>query len=111
MLKQSLMVCNISANSHTKYMDMRYMYVNEHVEDGIVKIAFINSNENGRNMDLHEKLQIKWGVRSLNDHHKLKIFENRMKGVRDGVLLSNIKLWTGESGRPRQSVKSAGCHS
>ena len=37
------MASNITTMSHTKYVDIWYKYVNEYVEDGIVKIIFIKS--------------------------------------------------------------------
>ena len=41
-----LMANNITTTSHTKQVDIRYKYVNEHVEDGIVKIIFVKSTGN-----------------------------------------------------------------
>ena len=37
----TFMVSNITTTSCTKYMDVRYKYVNEYVEGGIVKIIFV----------------------------------------------------------------------
>ena len=34
------MASNITTTSHTKHVDIWYKYVNEYVEDGIVKIIF-----------------------------------------------------------------------
>ena len=30
---------------HVKHMDIRYKYVNDYVEDGIVKIVFVKSSD------------------------------------------------------------------
>ena len=37
---------NIATISHTKHVDIRYKYLNEYVEDGIVEIVFLKSAEN-----------------------------------------------------------------
>ena len=59
---------NITNTCHTKHMDIRYKYVNEYVVDGFVKIAFVLSAENDRNIltknltaELHEKYSKKVG--------------------------------------------------
>ena len=44
------MASNIMTTSHTKHVDIQYKYVNEYVEDGIVKIITKNLST-----DLHEK--------------------------------------------------------
>ena len=44
------MVSNITTTSYTKHVDIRYKYVNEYVEDVIVKIVFIQLNENDSNL-------------------------------------------------------------
>ena len=56
------MANNIMTTSHTKHMDTRYKYVNEYVEDGIVKIIFVKSADNESDIltknlsaELHEK--------------------------------------------------------
>ena len=56
------MANNIITASHTKHVDIRYKYVNEYVEDGIVKIIFVKSIDNDsdiltRNLsaELHKK--------------------------------------------------------
>ena len=48
--------------SHTKHMDIRYKYVNEYVEDGVVKKVFVKSADNDSDIltkmistELHEK--------------------------------------------------------
>ena len=40
------MESNITTTCHTKHMDIRYKYVNECVDDGVVMIAFAYSVEN-----------------------------------------------------------------
>ena len=40
------MAGNVTANSHTKYMDIRYKHVNKYVEDGRVKTVAKKSAEN-----------------------------------------------------------------
>ena len=40
------MVSNITTTFHTKHMDIWYKYVNENVEDGVVKIVFVESADN-----------------------------------------------------------------
>ena len=37
---------NITTMSCTKHVDIRYMYVNKYVEDGIVKVVFVKSADN-----------------------------------------------------------------
>ena len=37
---------NISTSNRTKHVDIRTKYVNEYVEDGIIKIIFIQSGDN-----------------------------------------------------------------
>ena len=56
------MASNISTTCHTKHVDKRYKYVNEYVEDGVVKIVFLKSADNDRDIltknlsaELHEK--------------------------------------------------------
>ena len=41
---------NITSTSHTKHMDIRYKYVNENFEDGVVKITFVKSADNDSNI-------------------------------------------------------------
>ena len=35
------MASNITTTCHMKHVDIRYKYVNEYVEDGVVKIVFV----------------------------------------------------------------------
>ena len=44
------MASNITTTSCTKHVDIRYKYVNEFVEDEIVKIVFVKSADNGSNI-------------------------------------------------------------
>ena len=39
------MINNITTTSCTKYVDIRYKYMNEYVEVGVVKIIFVESAE------------------------------------------------------------------
>ena len=56
------MADNITAMSHIKHVDIRYIFVNDYLVDGIVKIVIIQSAENYGNIlaknlsgDLHKK--------------------------------------------------------
>ena len=40
------MAQNITTSSRTKHVDILYKYVNEFIEDGVVKIIFVKSKEN-----------------------------------------------------------------
>ena len=40
------MASNITTTCHTKHVDIRYKYVNEYVEDRVVKIMFAKSTDN-----------------------------------------------------------------
>ena len=42
----TVLASNITTTSHTKHMDIRYKYVNECVEYGVVKIIFVKTAEN-----------------------------------------------------------------
>ena len=44
------MASNITRTYHTKHVELRYKYVNEYVEDGIVKIVFIKFADNDSNI-------------------------------------------------------------
>ena len=44
------MASNITTTSCTKHVDTRYKYVNEYVEDGVVKIVCVESAENDSNI-------------------------------------------------------------
>ena len=37
---------NVTTTSRTKHVDVRYKYVNEYVEDGVIKILFVKSEDN-----------------------------------------------------------------
>ena len=56
------MASNLTTTCCTKHMDRRYKYVNEYVEDRVVKIVFVKSAENESDIltknlsaELHEK--------------------------------------------------------
>ena len=56
------MASNFTTTSCTKHVDIRYKYVSEYVEDGIVKLVFVKSPDNDSNFlnknlsaELHEK--------------------------------------------------------
>ena len=56
------MASNIMTTSCTKHVDIWYKYVNEYVEDGIVKIIFVKSGDNDSDIltknlsaELHKK--------------------------------------------------------
>ena len=40
------MANNKSTNSRTKHVDIHTKYVNQYVEDGIIKVVFVKSGEN-----------------------------------------------------------------
>ena len=53
----------ITTMCHTKHVDIRYKYVNEYVEDRVVKIGFVQSAENDSNIltkNLSAKLHDKY---------------------------------------------------
>ena len=37
---------DITTMPHTKHVDIKYKYVNDYAEDGVVKMIFVKSNEN-----------------------------------------------------------------
>ena len=45
-----LITSNVITISHTKHVVMRYKYINEYVEDGIIEIIFVNSAGNDSNI-------------------------------------------------------------
>ena len=61
------MASNITTTWHSKHVDIRYKYVNEYVDNGVVKIVFVKSAENDSNFltkylsaELHEKHLRRW---------------------------------------------------
>ena len=44
------MASNITTTCCTKHMDIKYKYVKEYVEDGVVKIFFVKSADNDSNI-------------------------------------------------------------
>ena len=56
------MASNITTTSCTKHIDIRYKYVNEYVEDKVVKIILVKSTDNDSSIlnkslstELHDK--------------------------------------------------------
>ena len=86
----------ISTKSHTKHMDNRYKFVNEYVEDGVVKIIFLKFAENDNiltnnlSAELQEKHSKTMICENLEKFPALKIFEVKREGVSNVVLTSNI---------------------
>ena len=90
-----LMVSNINTTCHTKHVDIRYRYVNEYVEDGVVKLVFVKSADSDSDIltknlssELHRKHSKK--MIALKKFLASKIFEVKRKDVRDDILTSNI---------------------
>ena len=44
------MASNLATTCHTKHRGIRYKYVNEYVEDGLVKIVVVKSADNDSNI-------------------------------------------------------------
>ena len=66
------MASNIMTMLCTKHVDIRYKYVNRYVEDVIIKIIFVKSDDHDNNIrsktssaDLHEKHSKKKVVEKL----------------------------------------------
>ena len=66
------MASNIMTMSCIKHVDIRFKYVNEYVEDEIVKIIFVKSADNDSNIlaknlsaELHKKYSKKMVVEKL----------------------------------------------
>ena len=58
---------NVTTSPRTKHIDVRYRFVNEFIEDGIIKIIFVKTEENDsdgftKNLsgELHEKHKTKF---------------------------------------------------
>ena len=52
------MASNITTTWHTKHVDIRYQYVNENVEDGVIMIIFVKFaiiHTKNLSAELHEK--------------------------------------------------------
>ena len=76
------MASNITTASHTKHVDVRYKYVNEYVEDGVINIIFVQSTDNDSSIltknlsvELHKKQSRKIGVKSFKMLLASKVFE------------------------------------
>ena len=70
-----LMATNITTTPYTKHVDIRYKYVNEYVEDRIVKIIFVKYADNDSDIitknlsaELHEKQSKKMVGEKLSKH-------------------------------------------
>ena len=68
------MASNVTTTSSTKYVDIRYKYVNKYDKDGLVKVVFVNSADNDSNIltknlsaELHEKHSMKMMGEKLKD--------------------------------------------
>ena len=78
--------CNITTMLHTKYVEIRYKYVNEYLEDTKVKIMCVKSAENDYDIltnilsaKLLKKCSNKMIVRSLK---MIPVLENfKLKGI------------------------------
>ena len=73
------MANHITTTSQTKNIDIRYKYVNEYVEDGVVKIIFVKSSESDSiiltknlNTALHENHSKKMVGEKLGDVSSFK---------------------------------------
>ena len=73
------MASNITTMSCTKLIDIRYKYVNEYVEDRVVKIILVKSAENDINIltknlgaEFHEKHSKKMVGKNLEDVSSFK---------------------------------------
>ena len=67
--------CNITTTSYIKHMDIRYKYVDEYVEDEVVKIVFVKSADNDNN------ILIKNLSTELYEKHSKKMVGKRLKDV------------------------------
>ena len=59
------MAGNVTVTSHTNHVNIRYMYLNEYVEDGIVKIVLSKSAENDSNIPTKNSMEI-----HMKDNHR-----------------------------------------
>ena len=83
------MASNITNTYYTKHVDIRYKYVSEFVEDGVVKIVFVKS------ADIDSDILTKNLSAELHEKHSRKMVDEKhnnvaRKVVRDDVLTSNI---------------------
>ena len=49
-VEATFIVRNVTTTSHIKHLDIRYKYVNKHMENGKVNIVFVKSDENESNI-------------------------------------------------------------
>jgi hypothetical protein len=74
------MANNISTSPRTKHIDVRYRYVNEFIEDGIIKVVFVKTAENdsdGFTKNLNGELYEKHKTKFIGEKEKFKIFHKR----------------------------------
>ena len=93
------MAHNITTTSYIKHIDIRYKYVNEYVENRIVKSIFMESAENDSNIvtkilstELHKKHSKESGSWEAWKVLVLKIYEVKRKSIRDVVSASSIQF-------------------
>ena len=80
------MANNVTTSPRTKHIDVRYRYVTEFVENGLVTIKFVKTEENdsdGFTKNLNGELHEKHKAKMLAD--KKKIDENRKIEMRDFI--------------------------
>ena len=66
---------NVTTTSCTKQVDIRYKYVNEYVEDGVIKILFVKSEDNkadGMTKNLGGEQYAKHNGRMIFNHPSFK---------------------------------------
>ena len=54
------MASNIATTCHAKHVDIRYKYLNEYVEDRVLKIVFVKSADNGSHFHKKCKCRASW---------------------------------------------------
>ena len=76
------MASNISSTCHGNHVDIRYNYFNEYVEDGVVKMIFVQSADHDSNIltknlndGFMKGIQRSWWVRTLEMFLTLKMFD------------------------------------
>ena len=68
------MASKITTISHTKHVEIRYKYVNEYVEDEVIKIIFVKSADNDSNIPKNLSSE-------LHEMHLKKMVGENSKGV------------------------------
>ena len=83
-----------------KHIDTRYKNVNEYVEDGMVKIVFVNSADDEL-IESFTSTQKIWQTRSLINFQNWRIFKDKKNDDNNDILSSNIQfgiiLWAGKT--------------